>query len=250
MRLATTPPASIPVLAALLAIAPAAPAEAQPEATRVIRKLDAEARLAGQLPFLLYRPPGYDASTETWPLLVFLHGSRGSGYDPTRILKYPIPKLVERGEHDVPFLVLAPQAPSGKLWPDVAGLMELIEEISASHRVDRKRIYLTGQSIGGEGVWHAAYRHPGRFAAIAPISGAASPFWAERLAGTPTWVFHGALDAVVPVSYSDHMVEALERRGATVLYTRYEDRGHQPPTDDELASLLDWFLEHRLVATP
>lgn len=58
----------------------------------------------------------------------------------------------------------------------------------------------------------------------------------------------GAQDPVVPVSYSDHMVEELKKHGSAVRYTRHPDRYHEPPTDEELIELLDWFLEHRLVS--
>ena len=235
----------VAAVASTLGGVPSHPANAQEAATRIVHKPDAAAREAGDLPYLLYLPAGYEESSADWPLLVFLHGGRGLGVDPARILKYPIPKMIERGE-EVPFIVLAPQCPEGSTWTEVDGLMGSIDQIIDAHRVDRGRVYLTGQSYGGEGVWYAASRHPGRFAAIAPISGAADPAWAERLTETPAWVFHGALDRTVPVRHSDRMVAALEKRGGTVRYSRFGDRGHEPPTDEELAELFAWLLEHRL----
>lgn len=231
---------------------PAAPAGAQTGAqdrsARVIHRPEPPAWRAGTLPYLLYLPPGFDDATRRWPLLAVLHGSRGHGIDPAKLSRYPIPRLIESGGHEVPFVVLVPQAPPGKPWTEVDGLMGLIDEIGAAYRVDPERIYLTGQSSGAEGVWHTAYTHPGRFAAIAPMFGAADPAWAERLATTPLWVFHGALDTVVPVAESDRMVAELERHGASVRYSRHDDRYHEPPSDGELVELLDWFLEHRLAA--
>jgi poly(3-hydroxybutyrate) depolymerase len=38
-------------------------------------------------------------------------------------------------------------------------------------RVDPKKVYLTGCSMGGEGVWRLALASPHRFAAIAPVCG-------------------------------------------------------------------------------
>ncbi len=223
------------------------PAPVVEPATKVVRRLEPEELLQGKLPYLLYRPPGYDRSSEAWPLLVYLHGARGLGTDPRVLFKYPIPRLVEAGRHPVPFLVLVPQCPPGRSWTEAEGLLPLIDEIATEYRVDPERIYLAGQSMGAEGVWHAAYRSPDRFAAIAPMSGEASPLWAERLVNTPVWVFHGVLDPLVPVSFSDQMVEELERQGADrVRYTRAPDRHHQPPTEAELVELLDWFLEQRL----
>lgn len=236
-------------LAALLAVGQAPPAPAAEPATKVVRRPEVEERSAGKLPYLLYLPPGYQESADPWPLLVYLHGSRGSGVDPRVLFKYPIPRLIEGGRHEVPFIVLVPQCPPGRSWAEEEGLMPLIGEIETEYRVDGERIYLTGQSMGAEGVWSAAYRHPGRFAAIAPMFGPSSPLWADRLVSTPTWVFHGVLDTVVPVSSSDQMVARLEELGAIeVRYSRAPDRRHQPPTEEELTELLEWFLQHKSAA--
>lgn len=235
--------------------APPAPARAEAVeegATRIVRRLEAPERRQGKLPYLLYRPAGYDREpARDWPLLVYLHGWRGTGIDPAVLAKYPIARLVENARRPVPFVVLLPQCPSGRLWPEVDGLLGVIDEVAAELRIDHARIYLAGQSMGAEGVWHAAYRHPGRFAAIAPIAGPASPFWAKRIAPTPVWVFHGARDNVVPVAYSDLMVAELEKMDAVeVRYSRNEERGHEPPSEGELLELLDWLLEHRLAESP
>lgn len=215
-------------------------------ATRVVRKVTRSERRQGKLPYLLYLPAGYDDASRLWPLLVALHGSRGGGVDPEKLARYPIGRLVEAGEHAVPFVVLLPQAPPGRLWTEVDGLMGLIDEIASDHRIDRRRLYLTGQSMGAQGVWQVASDNPGTFAAIAPMFGEGDPAWAERLAGTPVWVFHGARDTVVPVEASDRMVVELRKHGAEVRYSRYDDRHHEPPSPGELAELIEWFLTHRL----
>jgi predicted peptidase len=46
------------------------------------------------------------------------------------------------------------------------------------------------------------------------------------LAQLPTWVFHGALDQVVPVETSQRMVRALEAQHAPVKLTVYDDLAH------------------------
>ena len=42
----------------------------------------------------------------------------------------------------------------------------------------------------------------------------------------PVWVFHGALDASVPVARSREMVAALRAAGSPVKYTEYPDVSH------------------------
>jgi predicted peptidase len=124
----------------------------------------------------------------------------------------------------------------------LAALAKTLDEFP----VDQDRIYLTGLSMGGHGTWYLAYRNPERFAAVAPIcgwtwgrpegefpapvvpveDGAPLPALARRLAGTPLWLFHGALDSVVPARGSREPAEALKAVSANVHYTEYLGLDH------------------------
>jgi predicted peptidase len=53
--------------------------------------------------------------------------------------------------------------------------MAILEEVGNSYKTDKKRVYLTGLSMGGSGTWSLAAAHPERWAAIAP-----SAEWAIR----------------------------------------------------------------------
>jgi predicted peptidase len=100
--------------------------------------------------------------------------------------------------------------------------------------------------MGGHATWSMAERYPQRFAAIAPVAGAGNPqSVATLLRQTPAWVFHGATDPVVPVSYGQAMVDAFVAAGVQVKATIYPDRGHDvwdlPFRGPEL---YEWFLQH------
>ena len=58
-------------------------------------------------------------------------------------------------------------------WQDWGRLdfLEVLEEIKKNFKIDTNRIYLTGHSMGGHGVWHIGTTHPDIFAAIAPSAG-------------------------------------------------------------------------------
>ncbi len=76
-------------------------------------------------------------------------------------------------EHDYrrkkfPFFVISPQCPTGARW-DIEVLITLLKDIVANHSIDKRRIYLTGLSMGGQGTWQLANTYPEWFAAIAPI---------------------------------------------------------------------------------
>lgn len=55
-------------------------------------------------------------------------------------------------------------------WQDWGRLdfLEVLDDVKRNFKVDTNRIYLTGHSMGGHGVWHIGLSHPDLFAAIAP----------------------------------------------------------------------------------
>lgn len=199
------------------------------------------------LNYLLSLPRHYEQEqAETFPLILFLHGSGERGDNVELVKNYGLPKKLEAWR-DCPFIVVAPQCPPEQTWVNhLDGLNALLDNIEATYRVDRQRIYLTGLSMGANGVWHLAASNPSRFAAIAPICGyGLGANTVHSLATVPTWVFHGALDPVVPITESIRMVEVLRGLGADVRFTVYPDAKHHSWTqayDDP--TLYTWFLSH------
>jgi pimeloyl-ACP methyl ester carboxylesterase len=49
--------------------------------------------------------------------------------------------------------------------------LEVLEDVKEHFQIDGSRVYLTGHSMGGHGVWHIGTSHPDLFAAIAPSAG-------------------------------------------------------------------------------
>ena len=194
--------------------------------------------------YLIYLPEGYD-STRLWPLLLFLHGAGERGDDLERVAIHGPPRLIREATMDFPFIVVSPQVPEDRTWSTLF-LDALIEEISATHAVDEDRIYVTGLSMGAYGAWHVAFEFPDRFAALAPISGGGTITGPCTIRHVPVWVFHGALDPVVPVWHSDELVERLRDCDGHVRYTRYDDAGHDAWTRTYANSeLYEWLLQHR-----
>jgi len=114
--------------------------------------------------------------------------------------------------------------------------------------VDKDRVYLTGLSMGGFGVWALATEYPDRFAAIAPICGGGRrlldfPGRLARIVNLPVWSFHGDRDEEIPVEESTKLVEALRQHGGNVASTVYPGVGHDAWTRTYAnPELYDWFL--------
>jgi predicted peptidase len=203
---------------------------------------------------LLYLPKDYHtAKNRRWPLLLFLHGAGERGTDLALVAKHGPPKLVAR-KMEFPFVIVSPQCPAGRIWDDDA-LLALLDQAIARYRIDARRVYLTGLSMGGYGTWSLGLKYPERFAAIAPVCGGGSgadvllagAATARALRSLAVWAFHGARDTVVPVTESKVMASALRKAGCRrVRLTVYPDAEHDSYTRTyNRPELYQWFLCHR-----
>ncbi|MGZ3305252.1 MAG: carboxylesterase family protein, partial [Asticcacaulis sp.] len=171
-----------------------------------------------RLRYVEYVPPHLSAHRSA-PLLIFLHGSGEAGTDIRSVLNVG-PWQYARAHPDFPFIVLAPQLDEDGEW-DPDRLNEWLEHIETVLPIDRRRIYLTGASRGGQGTWDFAMRYPRYFAAIAPLSGYSDVRDPCRLKGIAVWAFHGAHDNVVPIKYDLDTVSEARACGVYATLTIY-----------------------------
>lgn len=195
--------------------------------------------------YLLYLPEAYASQKERrWPLLLFLHGSGERGDDLAKVKLHGPPKLLD-ARADFPFVVVSPQCAAEERWQADA-LAALLDSVAGRLRVDLDRVYVTGLSMGGRGTWDLAMTYPGRFAAIAPVCGGALPDRACRLKDVPVRAFHGAKDAVVSLSESQTVVDAVRACGGSAELVVYPEATHDSWTATYAdPSLWDWLLSHR-----
>ncbi len=201
--------------------------------------------------------PSNNSPNKKLPVILFLHGigQRGeAGIVPT---EGAAGALVQSYLKRVPAIIVLPQCRKGVYWSDPqmeAQAIRALDQSVADFGGDPARVYLTGVSMGGYGAWHLAAGHPGKFAALVPVCGGSPLRSADRYSAiaskigrTPTWVFHGSDDRVVPVSESRRMAEALKAAGGNVRYTEYEGAGHnvwnRAYTEPDF---LSWLLAQRL----
>ncbi len=196
-------------------------------------------------PFALWVPKGYTAR-RSWPLLVTLHGSDADHrMIPEECLRIPRVGFDER------MLLLSPfgRGDVDWRWMGETDLWEAVRHIRETYRIDGRRIYLAGLSMGAFATWRLAAEFPDQFAAIVPICGGGEPATMPALRRKPVWCIHGSVDAVVPVERSRTLVAALRKLGSPIRYDELPGRGHDSWNwllrPERRGELVDWLLLHR-----
>jgi len=200
--------------------------------------------------YISYIPKEYNDDTiKKWPMIIYLHGGSSRGADTMKLNCCGIPDQIWRGR-DFPFVIVAPQCPINKRWSTDNWFDNFYKELTKKYRVDTNKVYLTGVSLGGSGTWYLAIKYPGKFAAIAPISGFTRHMDyimknTDKLIDIPIWAFHGKIDKVVQFEETEWIINKLEGKNKDLKFTAEPAVGHwidwlvYPKQE-----LYDWFLTH------
>ena len=175
-----------------------------------------------------------------YPLVVFLHGMGERGTDNEAQLKWGVMNFAT--DHIMGIykpVVIAPQCPPDATWENLLGgadnsdptrpmalLKELLDKIIKDPTIDTNRVYITGLSMGGYGTFDALTRYPDLFAAAVPVCGGGDISKVEKISHIPIWIYHGALDDIVPVERSIDMYRALIASASKPGLTIYPETGH------------------------
>ena len=193
------------------------------------------------VPWRLFVPP--EASEKNpLPIVFMLHGAGARGTDNVSPIELAYPFWSEEAQKKNPCFVLVPQCPRGKMWvvlnrqhtnqavtekptPEMTGALAALDMVLEKYPIDKKRIYLTGQSMGGYGTWEALYRRPNMWAAAIPVCGGGDPSSVEVFKHIPIWAWHGSNDKAVPVENTRQLIDALKKAGADPKYSEI-NAGH------------------------
>ncbi len=144
--------------------------------------------------------------------------------------------------------MLTPQCPENSSWIQELGAVErLVDEWRRDSRIDGRRVYLTGLSMGGFGAWELATRRPEWFAAVVPICGGGDPDSGARLVNVPIWAVHGDADESVSVNLSRRTITAIRAAGGVPRYSELPGVGHDSwtPTYQVTNEIIDWMFRQR-----
>jgi predicted peptidase len=225
-------------------------------------------RVGQTLPYRILYPKNYDPSQrDKYPMILVLHGSGERGSDNEAQLVHGSKLFLQDDiRTQFPAIVVFPQCPKESSWMTLkregtnwAGrypkqpnwpldaVLGLTKQLRKTERIDKKRLYIMGLSMGGFGTVEAISRKPKVFAAAAPICGGGDTTLCHKYAKRiPLWLFHGDADKSVPVELSRQLVAKLQSLNADVQYTEYQGVGHNS-WDNAFVDpgLIPWMMSKR-----
>jgi predicted alpha/beta hydrolase family esterase len=153
-----------------------------------------------------------------YPLVVFLHG--GINSDPRRlngrVLTVNNFFIPENDQY-----IIASPIKLGIDWSPKK-IQDVIADIESQLKIDKKRIYLTGLSMGGRGTFIVAAELPDLFAAIMPLSPHHTPYsylnLASKVSHLPIFLHHSTNDKTSKFSVAEKMSEELKKLNANVVF--------------------------------
>lgn len=214
-------------------------------------------------------PADYDPS-KTWQLRVQLHGGVGrpspnprargdkplglsdSGRTPNRI----------EGEKQI---YLHPSGWAAAQWWDeeqIDNILRAVDVLKRKYNIDEARIYITGISDGGTGVYYVALKEPNPWASYLPLNGsiavirspqngADGEMYGNNLSNAPLYIVNGELDNLYPVYQVEPHLKWFQSMGVPFVFRPQAGAGHNTawwPTEREPYE--KFVREHPRVAHP
>jgi poly(3-hydroxybutyrate) depolymerase len=222
--------------------------------------------------------PGKDAATTPSPLVLVFHGFTGSA-------EGMLPRMNARTWPEATFVYAQGQlrqrqdgvvGPGWQVYPgqyddrDLRFVDLLLKNLSATYKVDPRRVYATGYSNGGEFTSLLLVTRADRFAAFAPVAQALLPWLPWAPTPRPILVTNGKRDEFIPLALAewarnellrlnDCGAEAIEWASGAVRYQpcttgqpviwSLHNGVHEWPSD-AAAKIVRFFQEHALAVAP
>lgn len=123
----------------------------------------------------------------------------------------------------------------------IEAAMLALDELTATHPIDRNRVSLFGISSGGAAAWELAMRYPDRFSALVPTACAGGDAGRlERIRDLPVWAFHSTGDNPEAI---EKTISTLQAAGGNAHLTLIDSEKHDCWTAAfQKRGLLTWML--------
>jgi pimeloyl-ACP methyl ester carboxylesterase len=211
--------------------------------------------LASEAPvtYCIQLPPEYDPY-RLYPTVVTLHGEAATAAQQIDWWAGDFNKSGQRtgqaARHG--YIVIAPawteehQASYGYSAHEHAAVLNSLRDACRRFSIDTDRVFLSGQSIGGDAAWDIGLAHPDLWAGVIPIvaqSDRYCTFYWKNARYVPFYVVAGELDGGKMVQNAHSTLDRWLRYGYNAGYNatvvEYLGRGHED-FYDEILRMFDW----------
>jgi predicted peptidase len=179
-----------------------------PQEEYTVKEMTLKLESGADLRYTLALPLSFSPEL-SYPLVLALHygGQVTPYYGKDYLTNLVLPALAE-----LDAVMIAPDCP-GDGWTDPLSdraVMELLEAILSSYRVDSRKLIITGYSMGATGTWDLVFKHPRLFSAAIAVSGMPPREIVLKNPGTPILVIHSRDDELFPLESVRRFVQACE----------------------------------------
>jgi predicted peptidase len=189
----------------------------------------------------LLRPRISTEADESPPLLCFLHGyDEGAPLDIFNALRRHGPfRSLNPSTYKDRFVIVAPQLPvRGDLWNRYADpVRQIVLDEAKRFACDLRRLYLTGFSFGGNGVFDLSFAQARMWAALWPVDPTRVP---NRSLSIPIWLSLGEISRLQARSF----IRALGLESAEIV--RSADRVWSDAGEDHVGTATQAYNDERV----
>ncbi len=202
-------------------------------------------------PFIVYKP-NHLQSNKTYPLLVYLHG----GISRPTLKKNPLAyikkselvHLADKGN----FYLMFSYGQKGATWFDAVGTQMVVDEINTAKsqfKIDANKIFLSGFSDGGSGVFYLSMTNPFPFAGFIPMNGSVAvaqklgeqELFPENINNRAMYVINTTHDILYPLEQITPTIEYLQKYSKNISFITPKgnhDMSYLKPETDNLIDFI------------
>ena len=168
-------------------------------------------------PFKLMIPTDYDPAKPAG-ISLYMHGLTGDH------LKHSTGMRDRPGDFEI--AVLGRSRGGAYLGLSGADVLHVLDYVQTHWKIDRRRIQLTGGSMGGGGIFKLGSRYPHLFSSGLITCGFTTQEPINNLLTLPLYATHSADDPVVPIIAARGALHTLRERGGRNIFDETNGLGH------------------------
>lgn len=189
-------------------------------------------------PFVFIVPESYDPEKK-YPLEFYLHGGISSPKSKS-LVRWKKNHFNAKRFEKLDQITVLPLAWNRAIWwqdSQAENLSGILRKIKKTYNIDDDRVYLSGVSDGGTGVYFYAFKQASEWAAFLPFIGSAAvltnpkagggfPLNFENLTNAALYIVNGEKDRLYPITGIMPLINTLEKQNTNYSFTEIKDGGH------------------------